>query len=294
MEAPQLDSGVHPCTTPMWAPCSSKYLPAMMGVVLNPTIPASQHGHAGATPADVATKARHPAVARYLREAAEGRMPASQPTKEALIERFLSGSSSGNSNGTEVPTHVNNAAGIQQEGPAESRQLAAAEGGQAAVDGACISKASPADSLDGKSGASSAAHEPAGAPGRKAPSPAKLAAARQLAKRGFEGWGTQGEAGRAGGCTTKMLTDCLGRLGHWSFARSTMVLWWQSAVLQQECVLWHRRYNAHALASTLRKHGCSAALQVPTPAWRWLPIGRWRSSPRYALPRCFVSCTCIL
>lgn len=142
---------------------------------------------AGATPADVAARARHLGVARYLREAAEGRMPANQPTKEAFIERYLGRLSSA----ADSKAAANN--GIQQEGPAESRQLAAAEGGQAAVGGACVGEACKADSLDDKSGGSSAVREPVGASSRKAPSPAELAAARKLAKRGFEGWGTQGE-----------------------------------------------------------------------------------------------------
>lgn len=194
---------------------------------------------AGATPADVAAKARHLGVARYLREAAEGRMPANQPTKDAFIERYLGRLSSG-ADGKAAATN-----GIQQEGPAESRQLAAAEGGQAAVGGACVGEACKADSLDDKSGGSSAAREPVGA--------SKLAAARKLAKRGFEGWGTQGELR---GATNDGWVEGPERAG--AQCSGLLVPWWAA--------------SGHALDTG----GSLRSPQAPTRAWRLHCTGRWR------------------
>ena len=182
---------------------------------------------AGATAADVADKAGHRAVACHLRSAAAEQMPAEQPSREALLQRFLgsSGKDVGEAvaHGKEAPTKGSGAAGTALEGPAKSLQLAAAEEGDAAVQVVAVTRgdvsvAAPAEregspdgsdsssskGASGKSAGSSADPAPAApaskpAAGRKAVSPAALVAARKLARRGFEGWGTPGAAGGPSG-----------------------------------------------------------------------------------------------
>ena len=167
---------------------------------------------AGATPADVAEKAGHLAVAQLLQAAAEGHPPEGLPSREELVQRYLSSSDK-----LAAAAAGSGGAGATQLGArAGSLQLAAAELGDASVQVQTVAGRHVSAALDkvlespttsegqgsssssaGKSEQSASLPGPAAAAGDAAaqqkPTSAALAAARQLARRGFEGLGSPGE-----------------------------------------------------------------------------------------------------
>lgn len=176
---------------------------------------------AGATPAHVAEKAGHRAVAQLLQSAAEGQPPADLPSREALVQRYLGSSDIAKADRTAVVGGSGGAAAAQLGARSVSLQLAAAERGDASVEVQMVARRDvsvTADALEkalesptshgqdssssgsgSKSERSASLPEPAAAAEGpdaqlKAPAAGALAAARQLARRGFEGWGTPGES----------------------------------------------------------------------------------------------------
>lgn len=176
---------------------------------------------AGATPAHVAEKAGHRAVAQLLQAAAEGQPPEDLPSREALVQRYLGSSDIAKGDRTAVVGGSGGAAAAQLGARSVSLQLAAAERGDASVEVQMVARRDvsvTADALEkvlesptsqgqessssgsgSKSERSASLPEPgAAADGtnvqQKAPGAGVLAAARQLARRGFEGWGTPGES----------------------------------------------------------------------------------------------------